>query len=373
MNSNQKKFNLYVLFSTFARNLIEVFIPLILFKFGYSLKEVIFYFFMANLLCLVFTGPCIRLSKRYSNKLLAYLGILFFVIMQILLQNIIYSIWYLVLVALLYSLYRRCYWVSRRFYNMKIMTKDNISSTYSIISIINQLGVIFSSYIGSLLLDYISINALTFISIVIFLISTIFLKLLKFEHEKNNEKIEFINTIKKIPLSSMYIMASYELLNTLKFFITFYIFIYVKNNYQTIGILSIVTNVATLLFVYFYGKKTNGDRNYIKLSIVLVCLIYFLKVNVSPLLLVIVSFLEGLFTKMYEISVAKEFYIMSKNFEYNNFNLVYENILNAFRTFVLFLCLFMNDLKIMVYITIVFMLIGAVIDFKHINKSYFNK
>ena len=42
--SNQNKFNVYVFLSTFARNLIEVFIPLILFKFGYSLKETLFYY-----------------------------------------------------------------------------------------------------------------------------------------------------------------------------------------------------------------------------------------------------------------------------------------------------------------------------------------
>lgn len=39
MDDNQKKFNLYVFLSTFSRNLIEVFIPLIIYKFGYSLKE----------------------------------------------------------------------------------------------------------------------------------------------------------------------------------------------------------------------------------------------------------------------------------------------------------------------------------------------
>ena len=50
MDSNQKKFNIYVFLSTFARSLIEVFIPLILFKFGYSLKEVVLYFFMYNLI-----------------------------------------------------------------------------------------------------------------------------------------------------------------------------------------------------------------------------------------------------------------------------------------------------------------------------------
>lgn len=374
MNSNQRNFNIYVLLSAFARNLIEVFIPLILFKYGYSLKEVIFYFFLANFFCLIFTRPCIEVSRKYDNKLLAYLGIMFFIGLQIMLQNMVYSTNYLVALAFIFSIYRRCYWVSRRFYNLKVMTKDkNVSSTYSIISIVNQLGVIFSAYIGSLLLDFISINALTIISIIIFLISTIFLKLLKFEHEKNDIPLNFRKTIKQIPFSNLYLMASYELLNTLKFLITFYIFIYVKDNYQTIGILSVITNIATLLFAYFYGKKINGNKNYLRFGIILVCLTYFLKVNIAPMLLFIVSFLEGLFTKMLEISISKEFYTLSKKFEYNNYNLVYENVLNLFRTIILFICLFMNDLKIMIYITLLFMLLGICFDFKHTKKNYFKE
>ena len=43
MDENIKKFDLYVFLSTFARNLIEVFIPMILYKSGYTLKEVIIY------------------------------------------------------------------------------------------------------------------------------------------------------------------------------------------------------------------------------------------------------------------------------------------------------------------------------------------
>ena len=39
MNKNRKNFNIYVFLSTFARNLIELLIPIILYKFGYSLKE----------------------------------------------------------------------------------------------------------------------------------------------------------------------------------------------------------------------------------------------------------------------------------------------------------------------------------------------
>ena len=68
MDDNQKKFNLYVFLSTFSRNLIEVFIPLILYKFGYSLKEVILYYLLVNVILIIFVYPCIWITKKYIDK-----------------------------------------------------------------------------------------------------------------------------------------------------------------------------------------------------------------------------------------------------------------------------------------------------------------
>lgn len=75
-----------------------------------------------------------------------------------------YSIKYLLIIATLFAIYRRGYWISRRYYNLKVIKKNNISTTYSLISIINQIGVIISAYIGSLILDYVGIHVLTSIS-----------------------------------------------------------------------------------------------------------------------------------------------------------------------------------------------------------------
>ena len=71
MNNNTSRFRLYVFLSTFARNLIEVFIPVILYKNGYSLREVIFYFLIANLFSALLSYPCVLFTKKYSNKILS--------------------------------------------------------------------------------------------------------------------------------------------------------------------------------------------------------------------------------------------------------------------------------------------------------------
>ena len=373
MNNNQKKFGIYVFLSTFSRNLIEVFIPVILYKNGYDLKNVLLYYFLANMFSFLLSYPCVAFSKRYSNKILSIIGIVAFLILQILLNHIIFNIWYLIIVAFAYALYRRGYWISRRFYNLKVLKKDKISTTYSIISIINQIGVIISAYCGSVILDFVGIRILTIIAIALFLVSIIPLYKINFKHENNNEKLDLINNIKRIPKSNLYLFGSYELLNVVKFLFPLYIYIYVKNTYQTIGIVNLTTNLALIVFTYLYGKELDKTKNnFLKLSIIFTVAVYIFKANSIGYILLAISFLEGIATKMYELSISKEFYTLSKKFEYYNYNLIYEIIQNAFRTLaVMILLIFDLNLKTMIYTTLLFVFIGIFFKFKQLDVENF--
>ena len=368
--NNRKKFELYVFLSTFSRNLIEVFIPVILYKFGYELKEVILYFLISNVFSLILSYPLVLFSKKFNNKILTFIGIVAFVSLQILLANIRYSIYYIVIIAFLYALYRRGYWISRRYYNLNVMTKEKIGTTFSIISIVNNLGGILASYAGAIMLDYLNVITVTIISIIIFLLSIVPLTYMNFKHEKDEVKLEVFKTIKEIPLRNLYLFGSYELLNVVKCLFSLYIFIYVKNTYSTVGLFNLITNLSVLGFSYIYGKKIDEKQNLLKLSIVLVVITYLFKANTTYIALAIVSFLEGIFTKMHEISISKEFYTLSKKFEYNNYNLVYEIVQNSFRAISLIVIYILNiDLKIAIYWLLFIMLLGAFMKFKYIEKS----
>lgn len=365
MDTNQKNFNLYVFFSTFARNLVELYIPILFYKAGYNLHSIMIYFLLIHLISLFLDYPCISLSKKFDNRVLSIVGVIAFCILQILLNINMKGILYIVLVAFVYALYRRGYWIARRYYNLKVIHKEDISKSYSIISIINQIGVIVSSYIGALFLDYFSLKLLTVISIVLFLFSVIFLYKLKFTHEKNDVKLDLVKTLKKIPTQDIFLFGTYELTTVVKLIFPLFLFLYVKDTFQTVGLLTLFTNLATILFAYFYGKKVNGKKNFLTLSLVLVVLVFFMKCNVTGILLVVVSFLEGIVGKMHEISMSKEFYSLSKKFEYYNYNLAYEVIQNVSRTIMtLILLLCFNDLKLMIYATLAVMITGVFVKFK---------
>ena len=369
MNNNIKKFDLYVFLSTFARNLIEVFIPIILYKNGYSLKEVIIYYFFVNLFSTILTYPCLIFARKFNYKILSFVGIIAFAIMQLMLTKIEYSYMYVLILSFIYALYRRCYWFSRRYYNLNVIGKKDISLSYTIISIINQLGVIIAAYIGSILLDFTNIKILTIISIFLFFVSIIPLFSIKIKENKEHKDIDFVKTIKNITFKNLYLFTAYDLTNVIKFLFPLYLAIYVKDTYQTVGILNLCTNLATLIFAYLYGKKINNKKNFLHLSIVLVVITYILKANTTTYLLILISFLEGLFTKMYEISMCNDFYKLSKKFDYESYNFVYEFNQNLCRTLItLIFLLFTNNLRIMIYITLIFMMMGLTVDFNYQNK-----
>ena len=226
MDENKKYFDYYVFLSSFARNLIEVFIGTILYKAGFSLKNVILYYLLVNIFSLLLGLPCAKISKQYSNKVLSLIGILAFTGLQIKLNHIRIDYIYLLSNAFLFATYRRCYWIARRYYTLKVIDKKSIPKDYSITSIANQLSIIISAYIGSLLLEFISIKVLTIISILLFLISIIFLNKLKFEHENNQTKLDLVKTLKNIPISSIIHIGCFELQNVIKFLIPLYLYIY---------------------------------------------------------------------------------------------------------------------------------------------------
>ena len=374
MVENQKKFNAYVFISTFARSLIETFIPLLLFKYGYSLKEVVLYFLIYNFIELIISYPLVYIATKKGNKVLAIFGFIGFVLTQIMLNRMYKGLSYLIIIGTLYAVYRAGYWLSRRYFNLKVIHKNNISSTYSVVTIVNQLALVFAGYIGSLFLDFIGTGVLTLIAIILYIISIIPLFMFKFEHDETNTdvKINLFKTLKDVSFNNVYIFGSYEILNVIKFFFTLYLYIYVKNTYQTVGLFNLVTNVSVMLFAFYYGKKTDGKKNYLKLSIILTCLVYAIKANAVSILLVFISLIEGIAIKMYEISMNKEMYSLSKKFEYNNYNLMYEIVCKVFRFVVLFICyLFIDDLKMMIYLSILVILVGIFINIKKIRKKDF--
>ena len=370
MEKNKSLLNKYVFLSTFARTLIELFIGTILFKAGFSIKEVIFYYLFVNIFSFILAFPCIQVAKRFSNKILAIIGIIAFITVQIILNYVTISVWYLLILSFLYALYRRAYWMSRRYYTFQVVDKNNTSKDYSFVSILNQLALLTASYAGSLLLEYVSITVITIISILLLLIGLYCVYKMQYEHEINNTKVNILETFRITPISSIITIGCYELQNVLTFLLPLYIVLYVKNTYTAVGIINLLAQLATIIFLYVYGMLINKDRNYLKFSIIFLLVFKALQVNTFGVVLFIITFISGLGTKMYEQSFNKELLILSKNYEFHNFNLLYECTQNLFRIITVgILYFFVSDVKVMIYVVLIISAIPLLVKFKTSVKS----
>ena len=370
-NKNSKLFNAYVFLTTFSRNLLEVFVGSILYKLGFSLHTVIFYYLLVNLFSIIIAVPATHISKKYSNKFLSIVGISSFLALQIVLLNIKKKMIYIYAVAFLFSLYRRAYWIARRYYTMQIIDdKKNIATKYSVISILNQLGVIVASYCGSLFLQFFTIKVIIIISAVLLTISLVLLFKLNFEYEKNDIKLNLIETMKCTPKSSMLHISCYEMQNVVKFLFPLFIIIYIKDTYTAVGIINLLCNISSLIFTYIYGRLINNKKNFLRISIFLVIFIKLCQINTSGIILMILSFIEGFACRMYEQSLHKEHFKLSKSFEYFNYNYMYEMVMDLSRLFVVaILFLFVNDVRVMLYVTLAIMSIPLLVNFKTESKK----
>lgn len=77
--NNKKIFDTYVFISTFSRCLIETFIPVILYKFGFSIKELLLYFLVFQITSLILSYPFTYICKKGYGRLLSIVGIIAFI------------------------------------------------------------------------------------------------------------------------------------------------------------------------------------------------------------------------------------------------------------------------------------------------------
>ena len=75
----------------------------------------------------------VKLGEKTRYIYIMIIGLIAFVIVQLLLRNVINSNYYLILLAFVYSVYRRGYWVARRLYITEIMPTSKTSGLFSIV------------------------------------------------------------------------------------------------------------------------------------------------------------------------------------------------------------------------------------------------
>lgn len=345
--SEQVKFNMFSFLSTFARSLVEIFISLFLFKNGFSIVQIVLFYLFANLISIPLSYLFVKLGEGTKYIYIMILGFVGFFSTQLFLTKVILSNIYIFILAFLYAVYKRGYWVARRYYITKVMPTKKSSGVYSIVMVLSQIASIAAGYVGSTILSNASIYVLTTISSIVLFISLIPLFGIKIDHKP--VKIELCKNIKKYDICNIFAFGGYELNTLLSFIFPIYIALYVDSSYSLAGNLNAISNIAIILFVIIYANCINSKnpKSLIVPGAILTILCYLLKLNITTGLITIVYFVEGIVTKMYGQSLNKMYFENRNEMDLTHYNLFYLLIECSTRVLVCIPLLFINNIKYM--------------------------
>ncbi len=365
MMDNRIRFNFFLFVSTFARALIEVFISIYLYKNGFSIGSVLLFYLLENLFALLISYCYVKVGEKFGYSIVMCIGVLFFVLLQIFLNNIVHSDLYIVLISLLYSLYRRGYWVARRYYVTEVMPQNDSSKPFSVMVVVGEVASVLAGFLGGLLLDSFNAFSLTIISSLLLFLSVT--PLLFIRNKVTNRKIELIKNLKKYDKRNYLAFSLYEINNLLAFIFPIFIMLYVKDTYMMAGSVNAVSSLAIIVFVLLYGRIIQ-KKNYFILSSVLFIMICFLKLFFFDYFILIIYFIGGIIEKMQRQSVSKIYFENRNGMDLTHYNLIYQIVEALARVIVVVPLLFMSDVRVMI-IFVLLVICGELVIYSFLRKN----
>lgn len=370
-----KLFNTFIFLSTLARSLIDCFILIILYNKGIGIKYIIFFLSLNYSLCFLL------------NVLLGYLGHkLTFKWSMIATSFFIGSSYYFLLVAefnlfnlfmftILHVLNSHVYWLARHYYALGVLPKHNLADDVGNIIIFSTLALIPVSYIGALLMNNLDIELILIIIVFLYMVSVV--PLFKLKETKHERKYKFFTSIKdtitRLPTKSMLFFAIAQFRVIIRYLFPLYLFIYIKDNYEYIGIFNIAVGIASTFFVYFFARKMDQEKkDYLILSGILSCIVYLFKLNVRDVsLMLLIGLCEGLTERMYDLTFNRNLYALGHQYEVIGYITTFEGIQNISRILIVLMFAFMNiDLKMILYISSLMLVITGLIGFDDGKGGY---
>ena len=122
--SNIKKYNLFIMISTIARNIVEVFSSVLLYKMGYSLKEILLFFTILYFVGGIISVIVIYLTKYINAKYILILSSIIFSISFYFMSTMDKTISNLIIFSIIYGIGSYSYHSLRHYFAIKTMDKE---------------------------------------------------------------------------------------------------------------------------------------------------------------------------------------------------------------------------------------------------------
>jgi len=369
--SDLKKYNIFIFITSFAKLLVEIFIPLILYNMSFTIKEIILFLILKYSFCLLFIPVGYFIGKKYSVSTLMILSSIIFSITYIYLSQINKNLTSLIILSILYSSYLMFYWLGRHMYGLSIIEDKKTTDNVSLYNIFTILGGLFSPFIGSYIIEKTSTLTLSTIVLVLMIISII--PLTKIKKLKLNSNTQIKHIIKSFPKTNYIFNTLDQLRYILYTVLPLWIYINIKSKYSYIGILNIITGLGSIIYIYLLSKKMDKNKkDYLSLSLLIMGIIYFLKITItSNLAYLIITLFEGITKSSLDTITLRNTYVYQKNYCITSYIIFTEIINNIARTlFLIIFYIFNVPLKTMLLICILGIFLNVFVKYDDGKYGY---
>lgn len=362
--TDTKKYNIFILLSTISRNIIEIFSSVLLYKMGYSVKDIMLFYVIMYVVASFTNISFLYLLNIINYKYLLIISSIIYSYSFYYLNNMTTNTTSLIFFSIMLSIGSYSYHSIRHYLAMKVVNNNRRINIGNIL-IFTYLAYMLSSYLGAIITNKMGL----FYVIIIILILSIFsiIPIMNLKSEKNLEPIKL--NIKNISKNRIlfFIFEQFKVI-----FLTLqplYLFIYVENNIEYIGIFNIIMGLSSIIFVYFFVRKLNVSKSFWYLNIFF-CFTLIFKINLlNNYLVLIIAFLEGLFSRMYEVVSSENLYECdSKNII--SYLMLVELLFCFTNIIVYFICYLLNiNIKMLLYICIIGIFLSGFVRYKKLEKK----
>ncbi len=369
--SNLKKYNLFIFITSFAKSLVELFIPLILYDKGFSIKAIIFFSMLKYLFCSLFIPLTVKLGNKLKFTFLMIISSVTFSITYIYLNFIKESIFSLFILAFILSIYLDFYWVSRHIFGLTIIKDKKATDNVSLYSIFSLLGTIPATYVGAFVLEhfgFIVLNVIVFILMFLSVIPLIKMNNVSFKTETKVKKI-----IKTFPKQNYIFLVLNQFLYIITSLIPLYTYLYIKKEFNYIGLINIISGLGSVIYIYILSKKMDKNKkDYLTISMILLSIIYLFKISIKKsTIFLFITFFEGIMRSTLDTIILRNTYVYGKNYSVVTYIGFIEFLNNIIRFIYLFIFYLFNfNLKIILFISIIGLFINSFFKFDDGKYGY---
>ena len=371
--SNLKKFNIFVIITSFAKLLVELFIPLILYDKGFSIREIILFHVLKYLFCTISIPIIYKLGSIISYSKLMLTSSIFFSATYLYLNFLNKTTLSLIILALIFAIYLMLYWIGRHTYALSIIEDKKITDNVSLYSIFTILGGIPATYIGAKILSNFGFLTLTIIVLILMLISII--PLIKIKENSTSNKTKITNIVKSFPIRNYLFTIFDQFRYIANLIFPLFIYFYIKKELGYLGIINIICGIGSVIYIYFLSKKMDKNKkDYLKLSIIFLGIIYIFKISINnSTMFLLITFFEGIFKSALDVITQRNTYAYGKNYSTKEYVIFIEMLNNLTRTIIFIIFYIMNiSLKGLLVVCIIFLCITVLIKYDDGKYGYNN-